>query len=112
MSLGALGGLPASAAGAPLAQTKGSDVERARQEGVSQQRQLQQLEKAKNASGIGEADGQDHEAYERDADGRRLWEAPPEAAKPEEKTEETPPTAPAAGKDPTGQSGTQLDLSG
>ncbi|MHB1033848.1 MAG: hypothetical protein ACYC35_02565 [Pirellulales bacterium] len=112
MSLGALGGLLGSAAGAPLAQTKGADVQLARQEGVSQQRQLQQLEKAKNASGVGEADGQDHEAYERDADGRRLWEAPAEAASPEEKPEEVPPASPPAAKDPTGQSGTQLDLSG
>ena len=31
------------------------------------------------AAGVGEPDGEDHETAERDADGRRPWEDPPEA---------------------------------
>ena len=32
--------------------------------------------KASDASGIGSTDGEEHQTEERDADGRRLWEAP------------------------------------
>lgn len=109
MSMGPLGGIAGSAAGSPLAQTKGSDVERAKDETAAQQRRVQSEKKAESAAGIGETDGEDHETADRDADGRRLWEAQPEADKPE---------ADARGenlrksKDATGQSGNLLDLSG
>jgi len=112
MSIGPLGGIAGSAAGSPLAQTKGSDVERAQDETAAQQRRVQSEKKAENASGIGETDGEDHETAERDADGRRLWEAPTEVA------DATDPEADARGedsrksKDATGQSGNLLDLSG
>ena len=56
-------------------------------------------------------DGEDHEAAERDADGRRIWEDT------RRKQGEDSPGTPAEpetprGKDTTGQSGTLLDLSG
>ena len=116
MSIGPLGGLMGSVAGTSLAQTKGSEVERAQQDQGAQQRQVKNETRAEAAAGIGETDGQDHETGERDADGRRLWErrgaarskpdAPPDAAAA---GVDTPPPRPA---DPTGQSGSQLDLTG
>jgi hypothetical protein len=111
MSVGPFGGIAGSAAGAPLAQTKGSEVERLQQDAGAQQRRVQGQLKAETAAGIGQADGEDHQTDERDADGRRLWERP--AQKPGD-----PPADDSAAaerlqcKDPTGQSGNLLDLSG
>ena len=112
MSVGPLGGVAGSAAGSPLAQTKGSDVERAQQDAGSQQRRVHVDQKAENAAGIGEADGEDHETAERDADGRRLWEQPPQGEASSES--DTGPGDPnqRRSKDTTGQSGTLLDLTG
>jgi hypothetical protein len=109
MSVGSLGGIVAgAAAGTSLAQAKGADVERSEQDTTHQQRQVQGQTRAEAAAGIGQADGQDHEASERDADGRQPWQLPtrkdPLTGQPAER-------APQA-KDVTGQSGTQLDLSG
>ena len=111
MSLGPLGGIIASAAGSPLAQTKGSDVERAQQETGSQQRRVETDQKAENAAGIGEADGEDHEAADRDADGRRMWEPPPGNA-PDALEESSHPQEDRRSKDSSGQSGNLLDLTG
>lgn len=107
-SLGILGGI----AGAPLAQTKGADAERAEQDVSNQQRQVTNELKAEAAAGIAETDGKQHETNERDADGRRPWEFPgrkgaPAAPEPEPQATEPPPS-----KDPSGESGGQLDLSG
>jgi len=115
MSLGPLGGIASSAAGSSLAQTKGSDVERAEQDAANQARRVQTDQKAESAAGIGEADGEDHETAERDADGRRLWEGPPEgqaAEEPDEADEADPTHAPPRSKDSSGQCGNLLDLSG
>jgi hypothetical protein len=114
MSLGPLGPIASSAAGSPLSQTKGSDVERADQDGASQARRLQADQKADNAAGIGEADGEDHETAERDADGRRLWEEPPQG-QPAEAEQLEPDRSPGerrSSRDSTGQSGNLLDLTG
>ena len=111
MSIGPLGGI-ASAAGSPLAQATGSEVERTQQDVGAQQRQVQSDLKADAAAGIGETDGEDHEPAERDADGRRLWEAPPEKKDPEAADQEPAAPAPKQTKDATGQSGTLLDLTG
>ncbi len=112
MSVGPLGSVPASAAGSPLAQGKGAEVERAEQDEGHQQRRVEADQKAENASGIGEADGEDHETAERDAHGRRLWgESPPqqagEGAEQDRGTSDDRP-----GKDSSGQTGNLLDLSG
>ncbi len=114
MSLGPLGGVGSSAAGSPLAQTKGSDVERAEQETAGQARRVQADQQADNAAGIGEADGEDHETAERDADGRRLWEAPPQRqdAETEQLEADCSPAEPPRSRDSTGQSGNLLDLTG
>lgn len=112
MSVGPLGGIASSAAGSPLAQTKGSEIERAEQDASNQQRRIQNEQKAESAAGIGETDGEDHETAERDADGRRLWEAPPDGEETAAADETTPPEAPRKSVDATGASGTQLDLTG
>ncbi len=110
MSIGPTGGIAASAAGSSLAQTQGSDKERASQDAAAGQRRTEFAEKADAAAGIGEADGEDHATGERDADGRRLWEAPPEGDG-EQADEETAPEK-RKSLDASGDSGNQLDLSG
>lgn len=110
MSVGPLGGLVGSAAGAPLAQTSGSETERSAREGGALDRQVDANQRAELAAGIGQTE-QDQESSERDADGRRLWESPNKAAKGD-------PTIAGAdssirqSKDATGQCGNQLDLTG
>jgi hypothetical protein len=108
MSVGPLGGLAASAAGSPLAQTKGSDVDQVQQDANSQQRRVESETKAEDAAGIGQTDGEDHEAADRDADGRRIWEKIAQ----DKHQEETPDPHQRPSKDASGQSGNLLDLSG
>jgi hypothetical protein len=110
MSVGPLGGIAGSAAGSPLSQTKGSEVERARQDANSQQRRVESDQKAESAAGVGETDGENHETEERDADGRRAWELPAEDKSGESTDEHGQTKSPP--KDPTGNSGNLLDLSG
>jgi hypothetical protein len=112
MSLGPLGSVASSAAGSPLAQTKGSDVERTQQDTAGQARRVQTDQKAENAAGLGEADGEDHETAERDADGRRLWEEPPQGQAPDQAEPGEPAHDTPRGKDSTGQCGNLLDLTG
>ena len=107
MSVGPLTGLIGSLAGTPMAQSKGAEVERAQQDAAAQERRAASDQKADSASGIGQADGQDHETAERDADGRRLWERRP-AGHPQREPAPEPPRS----KDASGQSGNLLDLSG
>ena len=57
MSLGPLAGL----AGTSLAQAKGSDIDRTGQSAANHERRVTNLERAELASGIGQADGEDHE---------------------------------------------------
>jgi hypothetical protein len=112
MSVGPLAGLAGSVAGSPLAQTKGAEPERAGQETVAQQRVTDSEQKADAAAGIGETDGEDHEAAERDADGRRLWEPPADPKNAQQAADQTGPPPQRQSKDATGQSGNLLDLSG
>lgn len=112
MSVGATGGVAGSVAGSPLAQTQGSEVERARQDAGAQQRRVESDQKADSAAGIGEANGEDHEPAERDADGRRLWEPESEKDINEEADADAAPPHERQSKDATGQSGNLLDLSG
>lgn len=98
-------GVIASAAGTPLAQTTGSDVERAHAEVAAQRRRVYHEAKAAAAAGVGQPDGEDHEAEQRDADGRRLWEMPPPAAAIDA-------AAPPRSADPSHQRGNLLDLDG
>jgi hypothetical protein len=113
MSIG-FGGVVGSAAGAPLSQTTGSETERAQKDSLANQRQIDSNERSARAAGIGQTE-QDQQSSERDADGRRLWEAPAKRPNDEEQNQadgEDPTAASRQSKDPTGQSGTQLDLTG
>ena len=107
MTMVPLGGIVSSAAGAPLSQTSGSETERATKDSHAQGRQVDSDQRAERAAGIGQTE-QDQESSERDADGRRLWELP---AKPSKRDAATDPAS-RQSKDATGQSGTQLDLTG
>jgi hypothetical protein len=104
--MGAAGGY----AGSPLAQAAGSEVERAH-DGQAQQRRVQSQAKAADAAGIGKTD-EDAQTADRDADGRRLWEQPAAAGAETSQSSEDEASVPRAVKDPTGQSGSQLDLTG
>jgi hypothetical protein len=106
MSVGPLGGLAGSIA-APLAQAASSEVDRNHQAAGTQQRRLQNELRAESAGGIGEADGEDHEAGERDANGRRLWEAPPPGHKDASQQADD-----RQSKDVSRQSGNFVDLTG
>ncbi|MCA9247524.1 MAG: hypothetical protein KDA42_10425 [Planctomycetales bacterium] len=112
MSVGPSSGILGSAAGAPLAQTKGNETTRASQQGSAQQRQLQNEKAADDAAGVGQTQ-EDQGASERDADGRRLWERAPERHDAETHPEETESAhEPPKVSDPKGEAGGQLDLSG
>jgi len=110
MSVGPMGAVPGSVAGSPLAQTSGSETERAQHDVGAQQRRIQSDQKAESAAGIGETDGEDHEAADRDADGRRPWEAPPGSETPAADDQDA--SASSRPQDPSGESGNLLDLTG
>lgn len=111
MSIGPVG-IIASLAGGPVAQTKGSDIDRVQQEIAAQSREIKAADKAELAAGIGRPSG-DAETSDRDADGRRLWEPGDE---PDQRTvgeaaraagDETPKT-----RDADNSCGAHMDLSG
>ncbi len=104
-SMGIVGG----AAGSSLSQRAGSEVERTQQETAAKERQISSDKKAERAAGIGETE-QDQGASDRDADGRRLWETPDDGNPASEQDDATQSTRHS--KDPSGQSGGQLDLTG
>ena len=109
MSIGPMG-IVGSLAGGQLQQAKGSDTDRTAQETASQSRETKLTEKAEMAAGIGQTT-EDAETSDRDADGRRLWEPGQE---PEEETGDSRANAeePQQAKDPEGNRGANLDLSG
>ena len=83
------------------------------QELTNQARRAASEQQAEFAAGIGEMDA-DHEAGDRDADGRRPWEfrtpqSPTEAGAENSEEQTGADTAPQS-KDASGHSGTNLDL--
>ncbi len=114
MSIGAMGFMGGIAA-TPLAQTQGSEADRAAEETSSQSQQAANEAKSENAAGIGQTDGDEHGANERDADGHRLLEKPlrkKRATRPASSEQPAEPAVeePQLSRDATGQSGSQLDL--
>ncbi len=109
MSVGPMGGVVGSAAGAPLSQTAGSETERAKKDSSASQRKVESETKAEKTAGIGETEG-DQAASDRDADGRRLWEQAVDGK--QDAVQAAQPEPPKPAKDPTGQSGSGLDLTG
>jgi hypothetical protein len=98
-----------SAAGAPLAQHQGTEADRRVQESAGFERRADAADRADAAAGVGTTE-EDQATGERDADGRRPWEAPVPRRKLPAPEAESPP--PSTARDPTGQCGGQLDLSG
>jgi hypothetical protein len=98
----------ASLAATSLNQARGSETERAQHETAAKERQVEGDRQAESAAGIGTTAGGEV-AGERDADGRRLWERPPT---PQGEQEGEPRESEARAKDPTGESGSLLDLTG
>jgi hypothetical protein len=115
MTMVPLHGTLSSAAGSALSQTAGSETERSQKDAVSQRRAADANEHAEQSAGIGQTE-QDQETSERDADGRRLWERPGEQGRKADSDDSKPATGTDVqirqSKDPTGQSGTKLDLTG
>lgn len=104
MNIGPTAGLAGSAAGAPLSQTAGPATERAAGDAAAQSRAADGEAKAEDAAGIGHTE-EDQQASDRDADGRRFWEAP-------EHAEQEADSAASQPKDHTGNRGNELDLTG
>lgn len=99
-------GIIGSAAGAPLSQTKGSEIEKNQKDSNTVQRQEKNDKKASDAAGVGQTE-QDQESSDRDADGRRFWERSSHTGGEREQEEQ-----PRQVKDPKGNCGTSLDLTG
>ena len=107
MSVGPAG-IVGSFAGTQMAQSQGPDVERTRGERANQQRQVSSEQQAEKAAGIGATD-EDQATEDRYADGRRLWEVDEQA---KEKTSGSPEAESHGARDPSGNSGSHLDLTG
>jgi len=73
MSIGPTGHVGASAAGAPLSQTKSSENVRATEEAAGPQQSVEHGKDVDGAAGIGRL-AEDQRSSDRDPDGRRLWE--------------------------------------
>jgi hypothetical protein len=111
MNVASFAGTIGSAAGAPLSQTTGSETERTSRDGAAQQRQVDADQKAELAAGIGQTK-EDQESSERDADGRRPWEAQLRKSADEDENADVSAAPMRQSKDATGQCGNQLDLTG
>jgi len=109
MSIGLLSNIGGSVAGTSLAQLRGSDADRAQQDRSTAELRAQGDLKAELAAGVGQTDGDDHQTADRDADGRQLWQFSRGEGQPDSSA--APPCEPRA-QDPTGQSGSMLDVSG
>lgn len=113
MSVGPMGMAGSVAGGLP--QIRSADAGRAEKQTTDQARRANSDQKAESAAGVGETT-QDEKASDRDADGRRMWEAAndPDSESNEAATEvaENETQEAPQSKDPTGSSGGRLDLSG
>ena len=108
MSIGSLG-IIGSLAGTGLAQ-KGPEADKVQKEATDRSRQADAELRAESAAGIGQTE-EESQASERDADGRRPWEVPARKKEDEAAAEEAG-ASPSAVKDPSGDRGTLLDISG
>lgn len=114
MSIAAYG-LAGSVATASATQAHGSEAERAAHATTAHERQVTAIDKAVAAAGIGAMD-QDNAASDRDADGRRLWEELHDPSGPSvnaigDEPEHSSHTL-KQHKDPSGELGNEVDLTG
>lgn len=103
MSMGPLGGIVGSVAGAPLSQTKGSSEERTARDAAATEAKDELDLRAEKSSGVGQTES-DSESSDRDADGRRLWE------RTEEEAKESEPEAEGGSTDTPEEGDNRLDL--
>lgn len=96
----------AGAAGTPLSQSSGTEVENAQHRDAVQQRQVQTEMKTEAAAGIGETDTDDPRAGDRDPSGQLPWRW---VQHPENRDDEKESHKSA---DPDGETGTRIDLMG
>jgi hypothetical protein len=106
MNVVPMGGIVSGAAGAPFAQTSGTETERTQRDGVARERRVTTENSAEMAAGIGTTD-EDQETSERDADGRMFWDESDHTTQHEEVELRAKQS-----KDPSGTSGNSLDLTG
>src|SRR4051812_38045057 len=104
-------GMASMAAATPLAQSRGSETDRIRQETVVHERAVESAAEAESAEGIGTTN-EEQATSDRDADGRRPWEIDPRQKRSSDQHSGDSREPLHRAKDPTGQSGSQLDLSG
>lgn len=109
MSVGSSSPLIAAVA-APLAQSRGTEIDRAQQVAVAHKGQLRSEALADSAGGIAAADGEDNQAGDRDADGRLPWQMQPPTRQDEESSAGKPRRARCAAQEPASQSGLRLDV--
>lgn len=110
MSIGSLGML-GSIATSPLAQSKGSEIDRTKSEVANRAREAEAERLSEVASGVGET-GEEKEAGDRDADGRRFWETPLDGQRSTMGESASANASILQSKDASGQSGRNVDLSG
>src|SRR4051812_24182462 len=109
MNIGQIG-IASSAAAMPLAQARSSEVDRTSLESSIRDREVRVDAEAEAAEGIGTTH-EEQSAGDRDADGRRAWEI--DNTQEPKKPNDSDNTANShSSKDPTGQAGSQFDLSG
>lgn len=105
-------GIASSLAASPLAQNSSSEVNRNQQASRDQSRQVESAEKAEKAAGVGDPE-ESEKTSDRDADGRRAWEKPARSHDdPSAHDDDSCGGGGSKSKDPTGQRGGSLDLSG
>ncbi len=109
MSIGSSLGIIGSLATTASAQ-RTADVERVERETSDQARVAASNARAARAGGVDEPQ-EESEISDRDADGRRPWEFPAHTPVVEAATEPEEVPAPIA-KDPRGEAGNELDISG
>ncbi len=107
MSIGSLG-LAGSLAATPLPQ-KAADADKTVRDAVDQSRFTQAARQAEAAAGIGQTE-EDSQASERDADGRRFWEQPPAKRPPAAQDAQSETSQTPLSKEPSGETGGELDL--
>ena len=105
----------ASGAGSPLAQARGSEIDRAATETTVHLQNLKAKAKADQAATVAQADGENQTSQDRDADGRMPWtiiSKQQELSNDNSAEENEAPVEASKIVDPTGIRGSILDLIG
>ncbi len=106
MSIGPLSPL-ISAAGAPLAQSKGAEIDVSLHVSAAHQRHVSIAASSDSAASVAPLDGDDHFAEERSADGRQPWQRPIVS---EDESIVPPPCPTIPPLDPAESSGLRIDV--